>query len=84
MTCRQITNDLRDKISNFDDFLRPIRSYFYWEKHCFDIPVCFSIRSIFDSLDGIDEIDDKLNELVGDIEQARCADAADDRPVSDR
>ena len=31
-------NELRDHIANFDDFFRPIRSYFYWEKHCFDIP----------------------------------------------
>ena len=32
--------DLRDKIANFDDFFRPLRNYFYWEPHCFDIPVC--------------------------------------------
>ena len=38
-------DDLRDKISNFDDFFRPIRSYFYWERHCFDIPACWSLRS---------------------------------------
>ena len=35
--------DLRDKIANFDDFFRPLRSYFYWETHCFDIPVCCGI-----------------------------------------
>ena len=33
-----ITNELRDHISDFEDFFRPIRSYFYWEKHCYDIP----------------------------------------------
>ena len=44
-----ITNELRDHISDFEDFFRPIRSYFYWEKHCYDIPICFSLRSIFDS-----------------------------------
>jgi putative drug exporter of the RND superfamily len=64
---QQITNQLRDQIANFDDFWRPIRSYFYWERHCFDIPICWSIRSIFDALDGVDQIDDKLNTLVGDI-----------------
>lgn len=31
--------ELRDKIANFDDFFRPVRNYFYWEPHCFDIPV---------------------------------------------
>lgn len=66
---QQITNDLRDKIANFDDFFRPIRSYFYWERHCFDIPVCYSLRSIFDALDGIDALDEQLNTLVGDIKQ---------------
>ena len=34
--------EVRDKIANFDDFFRPIRSYFYWEPHCYDIPVCFA------------------------------------------
>ncbi|MGZ4583401.1 MAG: MMPL/RND family transporter [Mycobacterium sp.] len=66
---QQITNQLRDQISNFDDFWRPIRSYFYWEKHCYDIPICWSIRSIFDALDGIDEIDEKLDTLIGDIKE---------------
>jgi RND superfamily putative drug exporter len=64
---QQITNELRDRIANFDDFWRPIRSYFYWERHCFDIPICWSIRQIFDALDGVDQITDKLNTLVGDI-----------------
>ena len=64
---QQITNQLRDAIADFDDFWRPIRSYFYWEKHCFDIPICWSFRSIFDALDGVDQIDEKLNALVGDI-----------------
>jgi putative drug exporter of the RND superfamily len=66
---QQITNDLRDKIANFDDFFRPIRSYFYWEKHCYDIPVCYSFRSVFDTIDGIDQISERLNVLVGDIKQ---------------
>jgi RND superfamily putative drug exporter len=64
---QQITNELRNHISDFEDFFRPIRSYFYWEKHCFDIPVCSSLRSIFDALDGVDEIDEKLTALVADI-----------------
>jgi RND superfamily putative drug exporter len=64
---QQITNELRDRIADFDDFWRPIRSYFYWERHCFDIPICWSIRQIFDALDGVDEITDKFTTLVGDI-----------------
>jgi RND superfamily putative drug exporter len=64
---QQITNELRDRISDFEDFWRPIRSYFYWERHCFDIPICWSIRSIFDSIDGVDQVTEKLGTLVGDI-----------------
>ena len=64
-----ITDELRDHIADFEDFWRPIRSYFYWEKHCYDIPICFSLRSIFDSIDGVDEISDKLHDLVRDLDQ---------------
>ncbi|MGH3632717.1 MAG: RND family transporter [Mycobacterium sp.] len=64
-----ITDELRDHISDFEDFFRPVRSYFYWEKHCYDIPICWSIRSIFDALDGVDEITDKLVDLVADLDQ---------------
>jgi len=64
-----VTAELRDQIANFDDFFRPIRSYFYWEKHCFDTPACWSLRSIFDALDGVDKITEKFVGLTGDIDQ---------------
>ena len=64
-----VTNTLRDNIANFDDFWRPIRAYFYWEKHCFDIPICWSLRSIFDALDGLDQISEKFTYLSNDIAQ---------------
>jgi RND superfamily putative drug exporter len=60
-------NDLRDKIANFDDFFRPIRNYFYWEPHCFDIPSCAAFRSLFDALDGIDALTDQLSDVSGSI-----------------
>ncbi len=56
--------ELRDHIADFDDFFRPIRNYLYWEPHCFDIPVCWSIRSIFDTLDGIDTMTDDIQGLM--------------------
>ncbi len=59
--------DLRDKIANFDDFFRPLRNYFYWEPHCFDIPVCWALRSLFDALDGIDELTDQLANVSASI-----------------
>ncbi|MBW0012302.1 MMPL family transporter [Mycobacterium sp.] len=63
-----IINDLRDKIANFDDFFRPIRSYFYWEKHCYDIPVCFALRSIMDALDGIDQLSAQFEKLTATLD----------------
>ncbi|BCO33825.1 MMPL family transporter [Mycobacterium heckeshornense] len=61
--------ELRDQIANFDDFWRPIRSYFYWEKHCFDIPICWSLRSIFDALDGVDTMTDDITNLMPDMDR---------------
>ncbi|AKS34807.1 RND family transporter [Mycolicibacterium goodii] len=66
---QEVTADLRGSIALFDDFLRPVRNYFYWEPHCFDIPICSSLRSIFDAMDGVDELDDKLATLVDNIDQ---------------
>ena len=62
-------NELRDHMADFDDFWRPIRSYFYWERHCFDIPICWSLRSLFDSMDGIDKLSEGLGNLVHDLGQ---------------
>src|SRR3954452_23721073 len=62
-----VAQDLRDKIANFDDFFRPIRNYFYWEPHCFDIPICFALRSLFDALDGINQLTDQLASVSGSI-----------------
>jgi putative drug exporter of the RND superfamily len=64
-----ITDELRDHIADFDDFWRPVRSYFYWEKHCYDIPICWSLRSIFDAQDGVDQVSEKLHDLVGDMDK---------------
>jgi RND superfamily putative drug exporter len=61
--------ELRDHISDFDDFFRPLRNYFYWEPHCFDIPGCWAIRSVFDTLDGIDTMTDDIQSLVPDLER---------------
>ncbi|MDV3125812.1 MMPL family transporter [Mycobacterium sp. 21AC1] len=57
----EVTKKLRDNIANFDDQFRPLRNYFYWEPHCFDIPMCAAARSVFDSLDTIDELTDKTS-----------------------
>ncbi|KUH84619.1 MMPL family transporter [Mycobacterium sp. IS-1556] len=59
--------DLRDKIATFDDFFRPMRNYFYWEPHCYNIPICWAMRSLFDALDGINELTDQLANVSGSI-----------------
>ncbi len=61
--------ELRDNISNFDDFFRPMRNYFYWEPHCFNIPGCWALRSIFDTLDGIDIMTDDIQAIIPDMER---------------
>ena len=61
--------ELRDNIANFDDFFRPLRNYFYWEPHCFNIPLCWAFRSVFDTLDGIDTMTDDVQALVPDLER---------------
>ena len=61
--------DLRDNIANFDDFFRPVRNYFYWEPHCFNIPVCWTIRSVFDTIDGIDAMSDDVQALLPSLDQ---------------
>jgi putative drug exporter of the RND superfamily len=64
-----VVDELRDNLSNFDDFWRPVRSYFFWEKHCTSIPVCFALKAIFDLFDGVDEESEKLHLLIKDLDQ---------------
>ncbi|MGV0745821.1 MMPL/RND family transporter [Mycolicibacterium sp. XJ870] len=61
--------ELRDHISNFDDFLRPVRNYLYWEPHCYNIPMCASMRSVFDGLDGIDTMTESIQNMLPDMDR---------------
>ncbi len=63
-----VMDEMRDNVANFDDFFRPIRNYLYWEPHCYNIPVCFAIRNIFDALDGIDQLAEKIHKLEGNLD----------------
>ncbi|MCX8561939.1 MMPL family transporter [Mycolicibacterium mucogenicum] len=62
-------NDLRNKLADFDDQFRPLRNYFYWEPHCFDIPMCAALRSVFDSLDGIADLSDKFGNITASLDR---------------
>ncbi|WP_264917029.1 MMPL/RND family transporter, partial [Mycobacterium kiyosense] len=65
---KKVTEQLNQELSNLDDFFRPLRSYFYWERHCFDIPVCWAFRSLFDALDGIDKMAADIKDAVASLE----------------
>lgn len=60
-------DEIRDHIADFDDVARPVRNYFYWEQHCFDIPICHAVRSVFDAYDGMDQFSEKMRPLLDDI-----------------
>ncbi|MDR3660788.1 MAG: MMPL family transporter [Mycobacterium sp.] len=62
-------DDLRNKLADFDDQFRPLRNYFYWEPHCFDIPMCSALRSVFDSLDGIADLSDKFGTITASLDK---------------
>src|SRR6476620_8343105 len=49
--------------ANFDDFCRQLRNYFYWEPRCFDTPIGWALRSLFDALDGINQLTDQLDNV---------------------
>jgi RND superfamily putative drug exporter len=63
----QITSEMRDHIADFDDTFRPYRSTFYAEKNCYNIPVCWGMRSAYEAMDGVDKISEKLDELGPDL-----------------
>jgi putative drug exporter of the RND superfamily len=62
-------NEVRDNLANFDDFFRPLRNYFYWEPHCYDIPSCAALRSVFDSLDGISQLADQFGKITASLDK---------------
>ncbi|WP_029107708.1 RND family transporter [Mycobacterium sp. URHD0025] len=63
----ELTDQLMATVASFDDFYRPIRNYLYWEPHCYGIPVCFAIRSVFDALDGTDKLSQQMHKLLDNL-----------------
>jgi putative drug exporter of the RND superfamily len=64
---RAITDEARDNLANVDDFFRPLRSFLYWEKHCFDIPICFALRSLNETTDNVDQVSEQLVSLLNGL-----------------
>jgi putative drug exporter of the RND superfamily len=68
-----ITNEVRDDIADFDDTFRPLRSYFYADPHCYNIPICWAIRSAYNATDGVDKLSEKVADLSKDIDSVDAA-----------
>lgn len=62
-----ISGELRDNLADFDDTFRPLRSYFYWDQHCYNIPICSAMRSVYNAMDGVDKLTEKLDSVVKDM-----------------
>lgn len=60
-------DETRDHLADFDDFARPLRSYLYWEQHCFNIPACWATRSVFEAIDGVDKFSENMSTLIKDV-----------------
>jgi RND superfamily putative drug exporter len=60
-------DEMRDHLADFDDFARPLRGYLYWEQHCFNIPVCWAARSVFEAIDGVDKFSENMDALLKDM-----------------
>ena len=60
-------DEMRDRVADFDDAVRPIRNYFYWEPHCLNITVCEGIKAAFDATDGVSKFSDNMASLQTDM-----------------
>jgi RND superfamily putative drug exporter len=61
-------NEVRDNLADFDDQFRPLRSYFYWDQHCLNIPICQGVRSAYEASDGVDKISQQLAQIQPDFD----------------
>lgn len=66
-TMKSTVDEMRDRVANFDDTMRPIRNYFYWEPSCYNIPACWGMRSAFDALDDVNRFSDDMSALQKDM-----------------
>ncbi|WP_235435879.1 RND family transporter [Mycobacterium sp. EPa45] len=66
-TMKATLDQMRDHIADFDDQVRPLRNYFYWEPNCFNIPACWGVRSAFDAMDGVNTFSDNMASLQTDM-----------------
>jgi RND superfamily putative drug exporter len=65
---KTLTGEARDHLADFDDFMRPMRNYFHWEPHCYDIPLCAAFRSLLETVDNVDAITNEFGNTVKGLE----------------
>ncbi|MCB0945847.1 MAG: MMPL family RND transporter, partial [Mycobacterium sp.] len=39
------------------------------EPHCYDIPVCAAVRSLFDAIDGVDALTDQFGRVTASLDE---------------
>jgi putative drug exporter of the RND superfamily len=61
---KSFSEEARDHLADFGDFFRPMRNYFQWEPHCYDIPICWAFRSLLDTVDSVDAITNEFGNTV--------------------
>ena len=61
---KTLSEEARDHLADYDDFMRPVRNYFNWEPHCYDIPICWAFRSLLDTVDSVDGITNEFANTV--------------------
>ncbi|MCV7229619.1 RND family transporter [Mycolicibacterium komossense] len=66
-TLKASLDAIRDHLADFDDEVRPIRNYFYWEPNCLNTPACSGVRSAFDAIDGVNGLSDTMSTLLKDM-----------------
>ncbi|MBS9533371.1 MMPL family transporter [Mycobacterium sp. M1] len=64
-----VAEELRDHIADSLDFFRVFETYFHWEAHCYDIPMCFALQSTFESAETTDKLTEQLTLLSHDTTQ---------------
>jgi RND superfamily putative drug exporter len=63
-----ITNEIRGHMADFNEASRSLRDSVYSNQNCSNSKTCIALRSSYDSLDGVDRLSTKLDELTPDLD----------------
>ncbi|UQX09669.1 MMPL/RND family transporter [Candidatus Mycobacterium methanotrophicum] len=68
-----IAAEVRQNIDNVNTTLRPLRGYFDADPNCDNVQICSAIKSVYQSMGGVDKLSDKLSDLVKDLDSTDAA-----------